>query len=89
MSKKNWQFDKSALIERLSRVEGQVRSVKNRIEGAHDPADLMQQLKAARQAIEQIGRIAMIEYIKAELKDTEDPLAQFQKYEELVKKYGW
>lgn len=89
MNKKRWLFDKSGLIGRLSRVEGQVRSVKSRIEDAHDPADLMQQLKAARQAIDQIGRIAMLEYIKAELKDTKDPLAQFEKYEELVKKYGW
>lgn len=89
MRKKRWRFDKNNLIARLSRVEGQVRSLKIHIDGAHEPTYIMQQLKAAREAIDQIGTIAMLEYIKADLKDAKDPVAQFEKYEELVKKYGW
>jgi len=89
MGKQRWLFDKSELIKSLSRAEGQVRSIKSLLEESHDPTEVMQQLKAARQAIDQVGKKVMFEYIKSNLKGAKDPVAQFEKYEELVKKYGW
>lgn len=68
-------------------MEGQVRALKGMVEETDNFADLIQQMKAARSAIDQIGRLAISEYVKAELKGAKAPLAQFEKYDELVKKY--
>lgn len=89
MITKDWKFEKRDLIGRLSRVEGQVRAAKERFGVAHDPASMMQQLSAARNAIDQVGRLAILEYIKSEIADTEDPVARLETYSSLVKKYGW
>jgi DNA-binding FrmR family transcriptional regulator len=87
MNKKKWQFEKSTLIDRLSRVEGQVKALKKILDEAHEPSTVLQQLKAASSAIDQVSRVLIIEYMKSEFKDSA-ALTRIEKYSELVKKYG-
>ena len=88
MSKKKWQFEKTYLIDRLSRVEGQVKALKKALDESHEPSTVLQQLKAASSAIDQVSRILVIEYMKSEFKDSASALTRIEKYSELVKKYG-
>lgn len=89
MVKRVWKFEKKKLQDGLARAEGQIRSVKEKLSSAHDPAALMQQLTAARNAIDSVGRQAMLEYIKSEVRDSDDPVSKIEAYSALAKKYGW
>lgn len=89
MKEKKWLFEKNELIGRLSRAEGQVRAVKEKFSEKHDPASMLQQLAAARNAIDRVGRLALMEYIKAEISESSDPVSSLEAYSKLVNKYGW
>lgn len=53
---------KDQLIQRLRRIEGQVRGVQGMLEGERDCHEIMQQLSAVRSAVQSASRIFLQEY---------------------------
>ena len=47
------------LLNRLSRIEGQVRSIRGMVESGRDCGDVLIQVAAARAALDQAGRILL------------------------------
>lgn len=47
------------LLNRLARVEGQVRSIREMVAGGRDCSDVLIQIAAARAALDQAGRILL------------------------------
>lgn len=89
MQTKTWHFEQEDLDLRLAKAEGQLQSIRKRLKTEHNPKGMLQQLSAARNAIDLVGRLAILEYIKSELKGSEDPVSTLDEYSVLVKKYGW
>jgi DNA-binding FrmR family transcriptional regulator len=54
-----------AIVNRLSRVEGHVRSIKHMVEEGRDCADVLIQLSAVRSAIEKIGRVVLEDHLES------------------------
>ena len=51
------EHDKAAITSRLRRIEGQVRGLQRMIEEDRDRADIVQQLSAARAALDRAGNV--------------------------------
>lgn len=80
-----------SLLDRLARVEGQVRAVRKMIEDDRDCPDVLNQLLAARSGLEQAGRIILEDYVdnclvqraelpQATLEEIRDTLRLWSKY---------
>ncbi len=54
-----------AIINRLSRIEGHVRSIKTMVEEGRDCADVLIQLAAVRSAIEKTGRVVLEDHLES------------------------
>ncbi len=68
---------KEKLIQRLRRVEGQIRGVDNMLEEERDCQEILQQLSAIRSAVQSASRIFLQEYATACLTEMdEDSLAE-------------
>jgi CsoR family transcriptional regulator, copper-sensing transcriptional repressor len=53
---------KEQLVQRLRRIEGQVRGVQGMLDGERDCHEIMQQLSAVRSAIQSVSRVFLQEY---------------------------
>jgi CsoR family transcriptional regulator, copper-sensing transcriptional repressor len=56
---------KEKLIQRLRRIEGQVRGVQNMLDGERDCREIIQQLTAIHSAVQGASRIFLQEYATA------------------------
>ncbi len=56
---------KGQLIQRLHRIEGQVRGVESMLEGERDCREILQQLAAVQSAVQSASRIFLQEYATA------------------------
>ena len=54
-----------AIVNRLSRVEGHVRSIKQMVEEGRDCADVLIQLSAVRSAVDKIGRVLLEDHLES------------------------
>ena len=54
-----------AIINRLSRIEGHVRSIKTMVEEGRDCTDVLIQLAAVRSAIEKTGRAVLEDHLES------------------------
>ena len=54
-----------AIVNRLSRVEGHVRSIKQMVEERRDCADVLIQLSAVRSAVDKIGRVVLEDHLES------------------------
>jgi DNA-binding FrmR family transcriptional regulator len=54
-----------AIINRLSRIEGHVRSIKTMLEEGRDCADILIQLAAVRSAIDKTGRVVLEDHLES------------------------
>jgi DNA-binding FrmR family transcriptional regulator len=54
-----------AIINRLSRIEGHVRSIKSMVEEGRDCADILIQLAAVRSAIDKTGRVVLEDHLES------------------------
>jgi DNA-binding FrmR family transcriptional regulator len=54
-----------AVVNRLSRVEGHVRSIKKMVEEGRDCADVLVQLSAVRSAIDKVGRVVLEDHLES------------------------
>ncbi len=59
------QDTKQKLIQRLRRVEGQVRGVESMLEDERDCREILQQLSAIHSAVQSTSRIFLQEYVLA------------------------
>lgn len=53
---------KTQLIQRLRRIEGQVRGVQGMLDEERDCHEIMQQLSAVRSALQSVSRVFLQEY---------------------------
>lgn len=58
------QQEKKALINRLSRIEGQVRGIVKMVENDCYCADILNQVMAAQAAMRSFGKLLLAEHIK-------------------------
>jgi DNA-binding FrmR family transcriptional regulator len=56
---------RKAIINRLSRVEGHIRSIKQMVEQGRDCADILIQLSAVRSAIDKAGRVVLEDHLES------------------------
>jgi DNA-binding FrmR family transcriptional regulator len=54
-----------AIINRLSRIEGHVRSIKTMVEEGRDCTDVLIQLAAVRSAIQKTGRAVLEDHLES------------------------
>jgi DNA-binding FrmR family transcriptional regulator len=54
-----------AIVNRLSRVEGHIRSIKQMVEEGRDCADVLIQLSAVRAAIDKVGRVVLEDHLES------------------------
>lgn len=76
------------LIKRLRRAEGQVRGVQKLIEADSDCEKVVQQLAAARKALDKTFYKAIACALKQALDADEGQATDIEHYSELLTKYG-
>lgn len=54
-----------AVINRLSRIEGHVRSIKTMVEEGRDCSDILIQIAAVRSAVTQVGRVVLEDHVES------------------------
>jgi len=54
-----------AIVNRLSRIEGHVRSVKAMVEEGRDCSDILIQISAVRSAIDKVGRVVLEDHLES------------------------
>ncbi|MGD2207556.1 MAG: metal-sensing transcriptional repressor [Anaerolineae bacterium] len=54
-----------AVINRLSRIEGHVRSIKTMVEEGRDCSDILVQIAAVRSALTQVGRVVLEDHVES------------------------
>lgn len=73
---------KEKLVQRLRRIEGQVRGVQGMVDEERDCKEIMQQLSAIRSAVQGVSRVFLQEYATECLLDIDeggDPRARREK----------
>ncbi len=86
--------DKKKIMDRLSRIEGQVAAVGRMIDDGRYCVDVLAQISAAEAALGQVGKIVLgnhIETCVAGTLESGDPEARREKIDELMKiftRYG-
>ncbi len=65
---------KEKLIQRLRRVEGQIRGVEAMLDEERDCQEILQQLSAIRSAVQSVSRIFLQEYATACLLELDEEL---------------
>ncbi len=58
-----------AIVNRLSRIEGHIRSIKGMVEGGRDCSDILIQIAAVRSAIDKVGRVVLEDHLESCLFD--------------------
>ena len=58
-----------AVVNRLARIEGHIRSIKAMVEEGRDCADVLVQLAAVRAAVNQVGRVVLEDHVESCLLD--------------------
>lgn len=54
-----------AILNRLSRIEGHIRSIKAMVEEGRDCSDILIQIAAVRSAITQTGRVVLEDHLES------------------------
>jgi len=54
-----------AVVNRLSRIEGHIRSIKQMVEEGRDCADVLIQLSAVRSAIDKVGQVVLEDHLES------------------------
>ncbi len=77
---------KEKLIQRLRRIEGQVRGVQSMLEAERDCGEIMQQLTAIHSAVQGASRIFLQEYATSCLTEMDAQATQAPGHEQRVKR---
>jgi DNA-binding FrmR family transcriptional regulator len=54
-----------AIVNRLSRIEGHIRSIKTMVEEGRDCSDILIQLSAVRSAVDKVGRVVLEDHLES------------------------
>ena len=54
-----------AIVNRLSRIEGHIRSIKGMVEEGRDCSDILMQIAAVRSAIDKVGRVVLEDHLES------------------------
>ena len=54
-----------AIVNRLSRIEGHVRSIKTMVDDDRDCSDILIQIAAVRSAINKVGRLVLEDHLES------------------------
>ncbi len=54
-----------AIVNRLSRIEGHIRSIKKMVEEERDCSDVLVQLSAVRSAVDKVGRVVLEDHLES------------------------
>ena len=54
-----------AVINRLSRIEGHIRSIKTMIEDGRDCTEILIQVAAVRSAVNQVGKVVLEDHLES------------------------
>ena len=54
-----------AIVNRLSRIEGHIRSIKAMVQDERDCADVLIQLSAVRSAVDKVGRVVLEDHLES------------------------
>lgn len=76
--------DKGTLINRLKRIEGQVKGIQKMIEEGKHCSDILIQIAAAKSALNSVGGLILEKYMKDCLKSYLDGAAEENTLDELV-----
>ena len=60
-----------AIVNRLSRIEGHIRSIKGMVEEGRDCSDILIQIAAVRSAVDKVGRVVLEDHLESCLLDAE------------------
>jgi DNA-binding FrmR family transcriptional regulator len=60
-----------AIVNRLSRIEGHIRSIKGMVEEDRDCSDILIQIAAVRSAVDKVGRVVLEDHLESCLLDAE------------------
>ena len=63
MAHTHTQINKS-IVNRMARVEGQVRSIRTMVEAGRDCSEVLVQIAAARAALDQAGRLILEDHMQ-------------------------
>lgn len=67
---KSPKYDKDSVINRLRRIEGQVKGIQKMVDNNKCCTDILVQIAAARAALNKVGGIILEDHMKDCLKDT-------------------
>ncbi len=76
--------DKSAVVKRLRRVEGQIKGIQKMVEEDKFCGDILIQIAAARAALNSAGGLILENYMKTCLKDYLSGMKEEEALEKLV-----
>jgi DNA-binding FrmR family transcriptional regulator len=54
-----------AIVNRLSRLEGHIRSIKKMVQQDRDCADVLIQISAVRSALDKVGRVVLEDHLES------------------------
>jgi DNA-binding FrmR family transcriptional regulator len=57
--------ERKAVLNRLSKIEGHVRSIRTMIENDRPCSDILMQLSAVRSAIDKVGKIVLEDHLES------------------------
>jgi len=76
--------DKTAVVKRLRRVEGQIKGIQKMVEEDKYCGDILIQIAAARSALNSAGGLILENYMKTCMKDYSSGLAEDEELDKLV-----
>lgn len=84
----DWYDRKHEMLNRLKRAEGQLRGVQRLVDEEDDCEKVVQQLAAARKALDKVFYKAVTCALERELEGQSVDIARIEKYTQLFAKYG-
>ncbi len=81
---KSQKYDKDSVINRLRRIEGQVKGIQKMVDNDKCCGDILIQIAAARAALNKVGGIILEDHMKDCLKDSLKKDADESVLDELV-----
>jgi len=81
----NKEVSKEEILNRMKKIEGQVKGIQKMIEEDKCCGDIMIQISAIRSAINSVGGLIMERYVKACLKESVASGNYDEKIEEVIK----
>ncbi len=83
--------ERNLIINRLRRIEGQVKGIQNMVEEEKSCSDILMQVNAVRSAVNNVGTLILENHLKnclSEVKSEEEQDKLIKELSELISKYA-